>query len=854
MAEANRISIPDFALVVLIGATGSGKSSFARRHFLETEIVSSDHCRALVSDDETDQEATGDAFELLHYTAGVRLRRRKLTVIDATSVKREDRAHLVQLARSHHALPVALVLDIDPKVCAERNKGRANRDFGEHVPRNHSRQLRRGVRSLQKEGFRQVHVMRSPRDVEALEIVREPLWTDRRQDHGPFDIIGDVHGCFAELENLLAELGYQIDPYKKNSEELIRARHPEGRVAFFVGDLVDRGPRNVDCLRLVLGMCDEGSGRCVMGNHDFKLNKWLKGRNVQLTYGLDLTVAELEKTSDKFRKQVSEFIFELRSHFWLDDGRLVIAHAGLKEEMHGRGSPAVRSFAMFGETTGEVDEFGLPVRHQWALEYRGQASVVYGHTPMVEAEWLNDTMCIDTGCVFGGKLTALRWPERETVSVPSLEQYSEPSRPLGNVTGRTAQQDHDRLLYFDDYSGKRRIETRYKSTVLIPRENSLAALEVISRFAVDPRWLIYLPPTMAPCPTAIEGPYLEHPVEALDYYVEKGMTDLVAEEKHMGSRALIVACRSADLARRRFGVEDGKPGVVYTRTGRPFFREPNEEAAVIERIIAAVDKSGLWSELNTDWLVLDAELMPWSAKAQDLLQKQYYPTVAAARSSAEALIDVLADCKGIEGLEELKARAEIRRQNAINMGETIDGYCWQADSIEDYRIAPFHLLASEAKVHADQPHTWHMNTLHKLSEADPILQTTGWRQLDAANSDDRGKLIEWWLEHTGKGGEGMVVKPNSFIAHDDRGMVQPAMKVRGASYLRIIYGPDYDSEENISRLRRRGLGRKFSLADREFKLGLEGLHRFVEMQPLSKVHECALAVLALESEPVDPRL
>ncbi|MEM7497561.1 MAG: polynucleotide kinase-phosphatase [Pseudomonadota bacterium] len=853
MTKPHRIAIPDFSLVVLIGATGSGKSSFARKHFLPTEIVSSDHCRALVSDDETDQSASTDAFELLRYTAGVRLRRRKLTVIDATSVQRADRAELIRLAQKHHALPVALVLDIDPDECHARNQGRTNRDFGPHVARNHARALRRGLRGLQKEGFRNIHVMRTPAEVDALEIVREPLWTDRRQDFGPFDIIGDVHGCFDELATLLDRLGYRIDPFEPG-EELIRARHPEGRIAFFVGDITDRGPRNVDCLRLVMGMCAEGSGRCVVGNHDFKLNKWLKGRKVQLNHGLDLTASELERTSDAFRKQVSDFLYDLRSHAWLAGGELVVAHAGLKEEMHGRGSGAVRNFAMFGETTGEIDEFGLPVRLEWARAYRGRAEVIYGHTPMLEPEWLNGTMCIDTGCVFGGKLTALRWPERETVSVPAARQYAEPARPLDAGRGRTAQQDHDRLLYFDDYARKQRIETRLGGTVIIPEENALAALEVMSRFAVDPRWLVYVPPTMAACPTAPDGPFLEHPEQALDHYAWLGVTDLVVEEKHMGSRALLVVARDADAAGARFGVEDGKAGVVYTRTGRPFFRNEAEEAAVVQRVGAAAGAAGLWQELATDWLLLDAELMPWSAKAQELLKRQYFPTVTAARTSAEALLQTLDRAAHVEGLEGLRAATELRRRNAVRMGETIEGYCWPAAGIEDLRIAPFHLLAAEGQIFADRPHDWHMEVLTRLAGQDPILQATGWRRIDAAKAEDREAVTSWWIEHTEKGGEGMVFKPASFIARGEKGLIQPAMKVRGRDYLRIIYGPDYDLPENIERLRQRGLGRKFSLADREFRLGLEGLHRFVEKAPLAKVHECALGVLALESEPVDPRL
>ncbi len=849
-----RISIPDFALVVLIGPTGSGKSGFARKHFLETEVVSSDQCRALVADDETDLAATEDAFDLLIHTAGLRLKRRRLTVIDATSVNRADRAKLVALARRYHALPVALVLDIDPKICHARNQARPDRDFGEHVPRNHSKSLRRGLRGLQKEGFRQVQVMASPEEVDALELTRAPLWTDRRAEQGPFDIIGDIHGCFDELTDLLARLGYETDPFEAGSEALIHARHPEGRTAIFVGDIVDRGPQSLNALRLVMGMVGAGTAHCVIGNHDFKLNKWLKGRQVQMTHGLDLTVAELERTSDGFRKRVSDFIWDLRSHLWLAGGNLVVAHAGLKEEMHGRGSAAVRNFAMFGETTGEVDEFGLPVRLEWARGYRGAADVVYGHTPMVEAEWLNHTLCIDTGCVFGGKLTALRWPERETVSIKARRQYAKPARPLDHAQGRTAQQDHDRLLYFDDYATRMRIETRFDATIRIPEESSLAALEVMSRYAIDPRWLVYLPPTMAACPTAPDGPFLEHPDQAIGHYIDRGVTDLVAEEKHMGSRALLVVAQDARAARDRFGVEDGKAGVIYTRTGRPFFGDDTDEAAVIARVGKAMAASGLWEDLGTDWVVLDAELMPWSAKAQDLIRRQYLPTVAAAAASAIALRDAVDRASRVEGLDDLKARSRVHLSNAVAMGKTIDGYCWDSARIDDLRIAPFHILAAEGQVFADRTHMWHMATLGRLTEADPILRPTVWKRFDGSRACDRSDILAWWRDHTGAGGEGMVIKPNAFLLRAKRGIIQPAMKVRGRDYLRIIYGPDYDLPENIERLRQRGLGRKFSLAEREFKLGFEGLHRFVERQPLSKVHACALAVLALESEPVDPRL
>jgi len=491
------ISLPDFSLICLVGPSGSGKSSFAAKHFKNTEVVSSDECRGRVTDDISDLTANDDTFELLRFTASIRLKRRLLTVIDATSVQKADRAALVALARQHHALPVAVVLDVDAAICETRNQQRADRKIKTNVARRHSQSLRKSLKGLKKEGFRQIHILRSIDDIESVSFQREPLWTDQRQLKGPFDIIGDVHGCYDELRELLIKLGYQFDQEHEDSEDLIHANHPQGRRVIFVGDITDRGPRNKDCLRLVMGMCAQDSARMVVGNHDYKLLHYLKGRKISLVHGLEITVAELNNCSQDFKRQVADFIYDVRSHLWLDGGNLVVAHAGLKESMHGRGSGEVRNFAMFGETDGAVDEFDLPIRLEWAKEYRGDAAVVFGHTPVPEAQWLNNTMCLDTGCVFGGKLTALQWPEKNIFEVSALREYAKPARPISEVRGVSAQQDHDHLLYFDDFLSKQRIDCRLGRAVTIPEENALAALESMSRFGIDPRWLIYLPPTMA---------------------------------------------------------------------------------------------------------------------------------------------------------------------------------------------------------------------------------------------------------------------------------------------------------------------------------------------------------------------
>ena len=870
-----QIVVPELSLVVMIGVSGSGKTTLARRLFRPTEILSSDACRAWVCDDDNNQEATADGFELLHFIARKRLARGLLTVVDATNVRAEDRRSLVHLAREFHCLPVAIVLDLPERICQERNRTRSDRTLGPHVIRNQKTALRQGLRTLGREGFRHTYVLRSPEECDAATLVRQPLWTNLRHERGPFDIIGDVHGCYDELVELLSMLGHAVvrKPDAPEGECDLPADAPSPRKLVFLGDLVDRGPKTPAVLRLVMKLVAQGRALCVPGNHDMKLLRALRGRNVQIAHGLAESLSQLSREPEEFRAQIAAFLDERVSHYVLDDGRLVVAHAGMKESMQGRGSGAVREFALYGETTGETDEFGLPVRYNWAAEYRGRAAVVYGHTPVPEPEWLNNTVCIDTGCVFGGSLTALRWPEREFVAVRARARYAESRKPFvprEQPPPRSLQQQHDDVLDLQDVTGKRHLETRLMRTVTVRQENTAAALEVMSRFAADPRWLIYLPPTMSPCETSREAGMLEHPREALEYYRTNGVGRVVCEEKHMGSRAVVTVCRDADAARRRFGVAPGGPatlcgsappaeetfGLICTRTGRPFFSDRGMEQSLLTRLRDAAATAGLWEELRTDWLCLDCELMPWSAKAQALVMEQYAPVGVAAkvglRDSVLALQRVAARLpEAVPLLDRHRMRLELVGKYA----SAYRPYCWDVRSVDDLRLAPFHLLASEGRVHVDRDHQWHMDMLTRLAgSGDPVFIATRCKLTDLSSPASEDEATRWWLDLTSRGGEGMVVKPLEFIARGPRGLLQPAVKVRGPEYLRIIYGPEYTLSEHLDRLRSRGLAAKRSLALKEFALGIEALERFVRGEPLRRVHECVFGVLALESEPVDPRL
>lgn len=843
-----RIEIPELALVLLVGISGSGKSTFAKRHFLGTEVISSDAARGLVSDDENDQSATADAFDLVHYLAGKRLARGKIAVIDATNIQPAARQSLVAVAREHDVLPVAIILDVPEKVCLERTLSREDRDFGADVIKRQAATMRRSLKGLAREGIRTSHTL-SAAEVDDVEIVRTKLYNDLRDETGPFDVIGDVHGCRAELETLLDTLGYSVT--RDGEGRAVDATHPDGRRVILVGDLVDRGPDTPGVLRLAMGMVRAGHAFVVSGNHESKLVRALSRKNVTVSHGLQDSLDQLAQQPDEFVAEAREWMDGLISHYVLDGGRLVVSHAGLIEKYHGRASGRVRAFCLYGDTTGETDEFGLPVRYPWANEYRGKAMVLYGHTPAPTAEWVNNTMCLDTGCVFGGTLTALRYPEREVVSVPAERMYYEPARPLVPPV----EEREPGLLDIDDVLGTSGVETALAGRVSVRPENAAPALEVMSRFAIVPSWLIYLPPTMAPVEASAVDGVLEHPTEAFSAFRKHKVERVVCEEKHMGSRAVVVIARNQEAARRRFAERGERTGVVYTRTGREFFAgELGVE--LVRRITAAAEGAGLFDELDTDWLALDAELLPWSAKAQGLLRAQYAQVGAAARASMPVALAALDGAAG-RGVDvgALRDRIANRDANAQRFVDAYRRYCWPVDGLEGVQLAVFQVLAAEGATFEEREHSWHMDIADRLVSADGALFRTTRRTYASLDSPEEcAAASAWWSEITASGGEGMVVKPALNLDTSRAQPTQPGLKVRGAEYLRIIYGPDYLDADHLKTLKKRAVGRKRSLAAREYALGIEGLRRAAAGEPLWRVHECAFSVLALESEPMDPRL
>ncbi len=853
------VDLPELCLVALVGVSGAGKSTFAARHFGRFEVISSDFCRGLVADDENDQSASAAAFDVLGHIAGHRLTGGRLTVVDATNVTRDARRQLVELARAHDVLPVAVVLDVDVATAVRRNAERPDRDFGERVVRRHHDQLRRSLKGLTREGFRKVHLLQGVDEIQAAEVVRTRLLNDQRDQLGPFDVIGDLHGCRSELEQLLERLGYAV--VRDAQGRPVDAEHPEGRTVVFLGDLVDRGPDTPGVLRLAMGMTAAGHALAVPGNHEHKLVRALDGHDVQISHGLAETLTQLDHEPAAFRTAVRTWCHDLVSHLVLDDGRLVVAHAGLTEAYQGRTSGRVRSFALYGDTTGETDTFGLPVRYPWAQDYRGRAVVLYGHTPTPQPSWVNNTLCLDTGCVFGGHLTALRYPEKELVQVPAEQVWYAPAKPvppaatdLSKLTGAPPERQGDDLD-LTDVLGRRSVETAHHGRIAVREEHAAGALEVMSRFALHPRWLAYLPPTMSPVATSSRPDLLEHPDEAFRFYAEAGVATVLCEEKHMGSRAVVLLGQDADVAHRRFGAPGGETGAVHTRTGRAFLTSALTEQ-LLARVRDALTAASLWDALDTDWLLLDAELLPWSLKAEPLLREQYAAVGAAARAALPAAVQALTTARdrGLD-VDALLARTKTRAQNAGGFTAAYRPYAWEVDGLAGVQLAPFQLLAAEGRTFHDRDHRWHLETLDRLVRADPALvRPTRRLEVDTREAESCARGVAWWEELTAAGGEGMVVKPLANLTRTAKGLVQPGLKVRGREYLRITYGPDYTVPTNLERLRPRNLGHKRSLALREYALGLESLDRLVRGEPLWRVHEAVFAVLALESEPVDPRL
>lgn len=941
-----KISLPELSLVFLVGPSSSGKSTFAQKYFQPTEVVSSEACRLLISDDKNNKDIAKDAFELLYNIAAKRLKVGRLTVIDAANLRPESRIPLLALARKYHFAPIAIVFHLPEEICQTRNKQRSDRQVAPQMIHQQSNLLRYLFRYLKREGFASIYQFFSPEEVEKIELHRQSTRINLRNETGPFDIIGDIHGCFDELHLLLTKLGYEITQASEpKGLGHYKIQNAPARKIIFLGDLVDRGPKIPEVLRLVIDLVKSGHALAVPGNHEKKLVQKLKGRDVQLSYGLEESLRQLKSQSAEFIQEIITFVEGLTSHYVLDEARLVVAHAGLKESMHGRSSPEERLFALYGESPKKGSNYRGARQGNWIQEYHGKAMVVYGHTPVAEPFWINRTLCVDTGCVFGGNLSALRYPEKEVVSVKALKTYcyppkkflmqlqkaahrlgkvyepppslaprdeedivpvpieeeslsvaskknvseaeveessfpsteeeqssedsispeetteeefsedtSDTSPPLEEEVAEKPRERTDTFLDIEDVLGRRHIKTKLLPHILIHEESAIASLEILNRFAVPPEWLIYLPISLSPTLPSRTRPYLEYPQEAFHYYSRAGLTQVICEEFHAGSQVVVILCRNSTVAENRFKTAPGEIGVCYNRIGQRVFSK-SWEKTILTHFIQILDQQNFWQEFQTDWVCFEAVLSPKNFRQEELFATNYAKRSYATEFLYTKVIDSLSQSEKqgarVQGLIKYYEERKYLGENDVTL---YSKYFWPVSRIQDLKIAPVHLLATQGKNYFAQEHLWQLRVFESWIKAEEqlasdlrLLKNTSYKIVALNDSEAILKAIEEWESETHAG---WVIKPPTFLPQGNYPRLQPALKCRRPGYLKLHYGPEYGLPKNLRRLKIRNLSPFRMHVLKTFALSTEALDRFVQNRPHGDTHECIAGVLALESEPL----
>ncbi|MGM0845102.1 MAG: polynucleotide kinase-phosphatase [Bacillota bacterium] len=862
------VVLPYAGIVLLVGPSNSGKSTLLKsfvdkKQLLSSEVISSDDFRVLVSDSEfidwkqkandvSDalydqyQKISSEAFSLMDNLIESRCRLNKLTIVDATHLHPDDRKRYIAIAKNNHVPITAIILDVEQNILLQRDELRDN-PRGKRRIKQQYQVFKREKRFIKKEGYHASYFIQHPDEIELSRHYNNPIELD--VDKG-IDIIGDIHGCFDEMIVLLGKLGYE-----RNDEDYFI--HPEGRKFLSLGDVMSRGPKSLETMQFFLRHVNEGLAYMIDSNHGWKIARWLDGRKVTLNHGDEFVEKELkqfqeqhgEEQTAELKRQLKEFLLGAPSHYVVTKKgvpTLVCTHAGIKDEFIGKQSHDVSDFCRYGDTAG-LDEGGKPIRKDWTIDHKSSTLILWGHDPKPKPLIINNTINIDQGVVFGGELTALRYPEKEFVSVKAKEDYSgTDSNPLKELEKKRLNPPNI-AKFINGYS----VLAEDIGEIRIPKENVLSSLDAVSHYTVPIEELVYIPPTMSPAPrpSALED-YLEHPREVIEYYRSMGVEKMVAEKKHMGSRGILMLFNNKESGLKYVGCET--LGVIYTRSGRRFFHG-EVESEILQRLNDGLNQHNYFHKYQTDYVLLDAEIMPWNLKAKELISSQY------AHVSENAILDrtmIKSKLeKAVHSNEELEAwlaQYDDKLHNALVFKEVFQKYCWDIEDINGIQIAPFHVLAHSNETFFDKPHTWHMEKNREFAEMAELFVETEYMVIEDSSSEET--VINWWETITSDGHEGIVIKPETFLSKSQGKLIQPAIKVRGRKYLHIIYGMDYLLPANLDRLKKRNVSKKQKLALKEFSLGLEGIRRFVNGESIERVHECVLGTLAMESDPVDPRL
>ena len=858
-----QIQLPEGAIVLCIGPSNSGKSTLLNRlvdekQLLRSEIVSSDTFRQLVADidyidfstvlreDEDTlyeeyQRISTEAFHVLQEIVSARAKLNKVTFVDATHLRNYERAKYFEIAKKHHVPILALVFDIPKNELLKRDEQRTQ-PRGKKRIEQQVQTFQAELRNIKKEPFLKIYTWRD----EGIMIVRQQ--SPHLQEIGSgFDIIGDIHGCYDEMMTLITKLGYE-----KQGDVYI---HPDGRRLLSAGDIMSRGPKSIETMQFWLRQIEAGLSYMTDSNHGWKIARWLKGQNVSLQHGDEKVAEEFEQyeqiygleATEVLKNRLADMLLSAPSHYILTKNnvrKVVVAHAGISDHYIGKESKRIKDFCRYGAVEG-VDENGRSIRGDWYMNHKTSELIVWGHDPKLKPFRANRTINIDQGVVFGGQLTAFRYPEQSFVAVDALHNYvGNKENPL--IEAKSKRFSPPKASHFVNGFT---VHTEKGEAIAIQKEKALAAMDTFSHYTLPLEQVLYIPPTMSPTPqTSALKDYLEHPAEAFDYYKKNGVTQMVAEKKHMGSRAVIFIAKDKNITKQLLNHD--ALGVITTRTGRAFF-EPELQLEVLAAIHKELLAKNYFEQYETDYVLMDAEILPWNLKAHHLIDTQYANVSEQALMDRQQLLNKLQATSNINVSNWINEYSD-KLKNAARFDAVYKNYCWPTNNVKGIQIAPFHILAHSETTHFDKPHTWHMEMNASLAENSSLFLATEYRLIESEQQEQ--EVINWWKEMTEHGHEGIVIKPLNFIEERKNKLLQPAIKVRGREYLRIIYGMDYTDKAQLQQLKKRNPSRKMRNALLEFKLGMEGIKRFVQLESSARVHECVLATLALESETIDPRL
>lgn len=868
-SSSSTITIPHAGIVLLMGASNSGKSTLIeqlkqQQYIREHESLSSDQFRQMVGDtDYIDwrrpsreegevmyqqyKRISDQAFKVMQDLLIARCRLNKLTIIDATHLQPEDRAVYITLGKRYHVPVILIALDISEQTLMERDQHREH-PRGRQRVKQQAHQFRKSIKGLRSEGFSSVYIIKEHKYAD--------LQWKRSANHmlieltTGIDIIGDIHGCYDEMIELIERLGYIAD-----SAGLYR--HPEGRKLVSVGDIMSRGPKSLETMIFWHNHLTAKLAWMVDSNHGWKIARYLEGRQVTMSHGDEQIIEAFQQyeaihgieDTKILKEQLKDMLLSTPSHLvFTQHGvqRLVVAHAGIRDDFIGKDSKRIDDYCRYGDIDG-TDEAGKPIRKDWFADHTSGEWIVWGHDPRPQPTTVNQTINIDQGAVFGGMLTGYRYPEQTFMSVKAYADYAQdPNSPLVRwEEGRFAPPSLSRLI--DGYT----VQTKVYGEVKVRSEFVKTALDTISHYTIPLEELIYIPPTMTPPPlAAVAENYLEHPAEAIAYYRAQEVSTMIAEKKHMGSRAIILLFRDEQAAIPYIG----RPlhGTIYTRTGRSFF-QTELEREVLLTLQQQLQEAGYFEKYQTDFVLMDTEIVPWNLKARELIASQYGHVSEAATMDRDYIVNQLRKAQSTGAtVSDWIAEWTVKQQNATIFRETFQQYCWDTDGMEGIRIAPFHILAHSTGAFMDQTHEWHMKHAEELAQYSNWFMATEYKMITDENSEQ--DVIQWWKELTEDGHEGIVIKPEKMTMHHRKQLIQPAIKVRGQKYLHMIYGIDYLHPNNLSRLKQRKTRKKERHALMEFALSIESVERFVRRDRLEQIHECVLAALSLESDAVDPRL